>query len=74
MLTWLELSSNDLSNRIKLKKITHSFLNSKIPSIPRSSYKFCNLKIHVNTIMMIKKKDAMLIIMFITWLEQILKL
>ena len=44
MLTWLELSSNDLSNRIKLKKITHSFLNSKIPSIPRSYYKFCNFK------------------------------
>lgn len=44
MLTWLELSSNELAVRIKLKKITHAFLNSKIPSIPRSSYKFCNFK------------------------------
>ena len=44
LLSWLEISSNKLSNKIKLKKIIHPFLNTKIPSIPRSSYKFCNFK------------------------------
>ena len=44
LLSWLENSSNELANKIKLKRISHAFVNTKIPSIPRSSYKFCNFK------------------------------